>query len=361
LESNSKGLIFIGGAQGQLVVRNGIDNWKLLANFDSQINAILPHPRYNLLVGTEDGSLFAVATTGEVHSLLSTMSSITTLVSYRDTVLIGTPNGLVSLNEDTSLTYKHLENYRINSIIIHDQTIIVATNRGVARYEAGIESDLSWIVQGVDSLELMYDSQDQLWIGTTKEGVYIQDAVGKLTNVNTSSGLANNRVLALFEDKDFNVWVGTNGGVARFRKVPFSTISVNQGLSSKFVRATYQSKNSEIWIATSEGLDLVNYSARKVNASFLPDQYVLSLAEDMNGNILAGTYTDGVFIKNGEKFIPFHNVDNGLPSNEVRAITVDLNNTLWIGTADGLVKANKDNAMRDFKHRSHVQVARVYF
>lgn len=345
LASSSKGSIFIGGAQGQLVVRNDIGNWKLLANFDSQINAILYHPRYNLLVGTEDGSLFAVASTGEVLSLLSTISSITSLVNYRDNVLIGTLNGLIVLNENTLSTENYLENYRINSIVTHGQAIVIATDRGVARYETTFEADVSWIIQGVDSLELMYDSQDRLWIGTTKEGVYVKGALGQLTNMNTQSGLTNNRVLTLFEDKDFNIWVGTNGGVARFRKVPFNTLSIEEGLSSKFVRAAYQSKNSKIWIATSEGLDLVDYSTRKVSASFLPEQYVLSLGEDMNNNILVGTYTDGVFIQNGDTFIPFQNTEKGLPSNEVRAIAVDLNNTIWIGTADGLVKVNKDESL----------------
>ena len=51
-----------------------------------------------------------------------------------------------------------------------------------------------------------------------------------------ADGLSADIICSLFEDREGNVWVGTNRGLDRFREPPVTTISAKQGLSSDYTQ-----------------------------------------------------------------------------------------------------------------------------
>lgn len=63
-----------------------------------------------------------------------------------------------------------------------------------------------------------------------------------------------------------------------------------------------------------------------------------SLVTDQNGNVYMGAYKEGVigFHANTKKFAKIKGSSSNLPSNDIRALAIDLNNQLWIGTSQGL-------------------------
>ena len=81
---------------------------------------------------------------------------------------------------------------------------------------------------------LMRDSNGALWIGTLDQGL-LHVHHGKTTEFSQIDGLSSDFVLAFFEDREGNIWVGTTNGLDRFRKSVVSTISARQGLSARGV------------------------------------------------------------------------------------------------------------------------------
>ena len=54
----------------------------------------------------------------------------------------------------------------------------------------------------------------------------------RLPEFSQIDGLSSDFVLAFFEDREGNIWVGTTNGLDRFRESVVSTISASQGLST---------------------------------------------------------------------------------------------------------------------------------
>ena len=68
-----------------------------------------------------------------------------------------------------------------------------------------------------------------VWAGSTSEGLF-QFKEGKLTAVNASAGLLDNRVTALFTDREGQLWIGRDSGLSRLRRAQLFAISQGEGL-----------------------------------------------------------------------------------------------------------------------------------
>ena len=70
-------------------------------------------------------------------------------------------------------------------------------------------------------------------------------------------GLPNNVVLApVFQTHDGYLWVGTEGGLARFDGVRFTTFrrGLHPGLADNLIRCFYEDRDGVLWIGTQGGL-----------------------------------------------------------------------------------------------------------
>lgn len=67
-------------------------------------------------------------------------------------------------------------------------------------------------------------------------------------------GLSDNSVLSILEDKDGNLWFGTNsGGVTRYDGRTFINYTEADGLTDNTVYTIMQDKNRNLWFATMGG------------------------------------------------------------------------------------------------------------
>ena len=64
----------------------------------------------------------------------------------------------------------------------------------------------------------------------------------------TKDGLPGDQVRALAEDRDGNLWVGTNQGLGRLTGGRWSHLGIAQGLSSNLVRAVFEDASGNLWI-----------------------------------------------------------------------------------------------------------------
>jgi signal transduction histidine kinase/DNA-binding response OmpR family regulator/streptogramin lyase len=96
------------------------------------------------------------------------------------------------------------------------------------------------------------DKDKNLWLGTQEGGLLLFDRkTNTFKRLTTDDGLPSNTVLRLLEDKEGNLWMSTYNGVCRFdkKRKTFRNFSINDGLQSNQF-----SFNAGIKIATGEFL-----------------------------------------------------------------------------------------------------------
>lgn len=163
---------------------------------------------------------------------------------------------------------------------------------------------------------LLEDEKGNLWIGSNSQGVFYFDReknkfINYTHNVNDENSLSNNRIWDIFQDSKNNIWIGTTNGLNKF--LP----------SEKKFKRYY-------------------------NTNKLEDYAVNTIAELNNGDLLLGTWGDGIhkLILNKDKIIEiteFNNILNTELSKRIKKLIKDDSNNLWIGTHSGLYKISLNN------------------
>jgi diguanylate cyclase (GGDEF)-like protein len=154
--------------------------------------------------------------------------------------------------------------------------------------------------------------------------------------------LRHNRVLALCEDRDGSVWIGTEGGgLVRLRQGAFTAYGAAEGLPNQRVRAVVEDVAGTLWVATDDGL------ARHADGRFhtyktadgLPSDIVRSLAAGADGSLWVGTRTGVARVRDGR--IEAYRTA-GAPRVEILALWADADGTVWAGTRGGLYRLRDD-------------------
>src|SRR5215813_7105261 len=132
--------------------------------------------------------------------------------------LPGEPDGIRGLAEDD------------------DGTLLIGMRGGMRRLVGGKPEPypLPGNVPHFVTRRLLRDRDGGLWVGTSDRGlVHVHQ---RQTDVfSLPDGLTGDDVLALFQDREGNVWAATLNGLDRFRDFAVTTLSVKQGLSSAAV------------------------------------------------------------------------------------------------------------------------------
>ena len=240
--------------------------------------------------------------------------------------------------------------------------------------------------------KIQIDRNDALWVGTLGDGL-IRYNQGNEKTFTTKDGLPDNRVRAIEEDKDGNLWVGTwdglsriqgeqvqslpksgdkingviealfvdregslwigmrGGGLGRLRDAKFSNLTTREGLLSKLPRSVFQAHDGAIWIGT-DGGGLAKFQGNAIQnftkANGLPSEFVASVGEERDGTIWAGLGRPAaiVAIRSG-KVEEIIDSSAGLPFEySVRAVFVDSSGNRWAGGDGGLCLFSKTNVTK---------------
>lgn len=213
----------------------------------------------------------------------------------------------------------------------------------LVKTQGSTESDNVWC-----SLQ---DKNDNLWFGTTGEGVYRYD--GKtFTQFTVKDGLSSNCVYSILEDKFGNIWLGTIDGICRYdgkKIIPISIpFSIRPLVSSNYysnqskintIWSMLQDKSGKIWFGTGDGVYCYN---GKVFTRFLQNDGVINnenlhlkmvdcMLEDGKGNIWFASGCppgmEGVCKYDGKSISSFKPTGDGW----IRFIKQDKKGNLWFG------------------------------
>jgi signal transduction histidine kinase/ligand-binding sensor domain-containing protein len=163
--------------------------------------------------------------------------------------------------------------------------------------------------------------------------------------------LVSSSILCSYKDREGNVWIGTeSSGVTIVRKLHFEAFSDHaDGLDGQ-VRCVYRERSGAIWYGT-DSQGLTRYSDGKfqrfTDANGLSSNVIVSLGEDLAGDLLIGT-PDGLN-RLHQGVITLVTSSEGLPDDLIRSIHTDPDGTLWIGTRRGLARF-RDNKFQTFSH-----------
>jgi ligand-binding sensor domain-containing protein/serine phosphatase RsbU (regulator of sigma subunit) len=228
--------------------------------------------------------------------------------------------------------------------------LLLGTNKGLSVYNGASFRNYGK-QQGLEnnSIFKLLQDKDVTWIGT-QEGVY-QYSKGRIIPFRKNELLNKSSVYSIFIDASRNIWFATfqNGVIYYDRsKDAFRHFSTANGLMNDFIFSIGQSKNGDILVGTQTGLNIINprFEVRNADELFKNENisysYILASNSD---TVLFGTYSEGILAVDfsQKKRILQYNHLNGLTNNAILCLFKDREGNLWIGT-DGTGAFKYSNA-----------------
>lgn len=168
-------------------------------------------------------------------------------------------------------------------------------------------------------------------------------------------GLPNPAVTAIEEDASGFLWIGTQGGIARWDGYHFRVFKPVPGdaktLPDGWILTLHTDPAGRLWIGTSSGglvrydSDLDQFITYPAGRHGLSHVRVAAIADDGTHGLWVGTEggLDHLDTESGH-VDSLHHVDGeagSLPDDRVTAVLVDRQGTLWIGTRHGMARRNR--------------------
>jgi ligand-binding sensor domain-containing protein/serine phosphatase RsbU (regulator of sigma subunit) len=200
------------------------------------------------------------------------------------------------------------------------------------------------------------DRKGRVWIGTWEGGVaVITDSIPRKFDM--GNGLNASRIYSIVEDIEGNMLIADqNNGLSIYKGDAFVTVNSEDILPDPNVNAVYQDKNGDVWFGTNTGISRYTPGSGKKPVIYTETtgynfSYINFFREDRNGNLWIGTNDGGVIMFNtkNQRFETQPNINSKFPrGDKVTALEVDNSNNLWIGTAEGLIAGTigQDNFVR---------------
>ena len=211
----------------------------------------------------------------------------------------------------------------------------------------------SWHISSI-----LIDRKGIVWCGSLRRGLFSYNPKTRVTknfknNANDSTSLSSDAITTLFEDDKGTLWIGSfQGGLCSFNqqanifKTYPHTLNDNNNspnnhtLNDWTIYSICEDKDSDLWIGTNNGG--ISRFSRKTETftsyqNQSPGTTITKIFKDSKGNIWVGTHASGLFLfdRKTNTFKKFSEKD-GLLYNGVLSINEDNANNLWISSDRGI-------------------------
>jgi signal transduction histidine kinase/ligand-binding sensor domain-containing protein len=253
---------------------------------------------------------------------------------------------------------------------------------------------------------LMSDRSGSLWLGTWGEGLQrIADpdqppgnARRPIEHFGKREGLSGNLVMAMFEDREGNVWVGTPNGLDRFSDSRVTAVAANRltlggalapadgghvwainaaegvhllspsalfehmtdarGQGSKTGAVAHRAADGTVWIAGIDGLWRGRGRRLDRYASAPPgvDDTAQTMTQSGDGLLWVSFFGQGLWRLQGKHWLP---PDARLPMDEALSLLTDAAGRTWIGYAGNRIVCVDGSQLRHYTAAQGLQLGRV--
>jgi len=358
---------------------------------ESVISAMSPGRKGAMLLATlghgaavyRDGRFEPIAT---AKAMPSSSFVISAVEASNGDIWLGTRDaGLLRIQGSrvTRLT-GGLPDLKINCLLAGDAgDVWIGTDRGLARWNGtGITtSGIPPALHKTAALNMIRDREGTIWIAAGSGGLLRLSRNGAVRTA-SQAGLSAGHVATVFEDRDGNLWVGTDRGIERWRDPVFTTYSVAQGMPADSIGPVYPDEAGRVWFGPSSGGlfwirdgvitrathagigDDVVYSIHGGDGEVwigrqrggvtrlrlcgdaiaaehftkrqgLAQDNVFAIRRARDGTVWAGTLSGGASLFKDGRFATYE-TRHGLASNTVTSILESRDGTMWFGTPNGL-------------------------
>jgi ligand-binding sensor domain-containing protein/signal transduction histidine kinase len=217
-----------------------------------------------------------------------------------------------------------------------ERRLYVAGTSSIARLEDGSFRDLFQPSELAGDFPgtVLTDHGDNLWILGFR-GLVRKSPDGKISRYASPEGLTDPFELrAMKEDRDGNLWVGTNSGLARLEGGHFRTLT--EGPVQDGVRSLFEDRDGDLWVGTNRGLLRLRDNVFTVfgKPEGLPSDQPNVIFEDRSGTVWAGFLDAG--LRRFAPGDPFHAIPAGPERGHVYSIRQTRAGTLLVSTREGL-------------------------
>ncbi|MCU1295485.1 MAG: putative two-component system sensor kinase, partial [Bryobacterales bacterium] len=213
-------------------------------------------------------------------------------------IWLGTDHGLWMVDPGRSIKHytmrEGLPGDRITCLTRdRDGAVWVGTEKGVGRIADGkVETFPPNDPLSTDAINSLYeDREGNLWIGADAGGLTILRTQKFVTYSFRDAGI-DPQIRCVFGTRDGTVWIGTDGaGLKRFKDKQFSNLTTTSGLGSNVVLALGEQPDGALLVGTPDGLNRVNHGfiSSLTTAQGLAEDFIRSLYTDRDGSLWVGT------------------------------------------------------------------------
>ncbi len=221
-------------------------------------------------------------------------------------------------------------------------------------------------------LSICEDSKKRVWLGTT-QGIFIFDRqknrlqeFSYAGNKEVLSLLKYNRINAIEEDIEGNIWFATQFGLYKYDNKRiynyFSDQFHDNCICSDEINALYEDEDGILWIGSTEGVNYLNINKMKEESeeafgtfqsvddsiSMLSNNYVLSISGDDKGNIWFGTRSGLTQYNKIHNTFHHYSQEDGLANDMIYGVLCDKNQNVWISTNKGISCINTESEILNF-------------
>ncbi|WP_170154553.1 hybrid sensor histidine kinase/response regulator transcription factor [Mangrovibacterium diazotrophicum] len=355
------------------------------------INALLEDSgRGCIWVGMEGGLLRYNLTDGTVTSMAEFQdNSVKSLaLDANGYLLAGTDNGLFVYSENEVVQHLMHDSRNPNSLYNNivwnictdgNQNVWLGTDSGIslARTNRALQevpiAEITGVGDGNQFYSLFKDSRNYYWFGGSNGIIRVNQTNGEWTNpiwYNTEDSkhpLAHGRIRHIYEDRDSDLWIATDGSINRYdyeteQFIQYNIVDSTGTLNSNWAYNMFEDERGKLWVATCLGgifvvdkkeLSLRNAKSYIAEYNFntgngLSGMFINQIVPDEEGNVWVLLYKNGIdkIDKESRKVTKFP-LEKYTGDANPSFILRDRSGRIWVGLREGVLVVNPENNQVD--------------
>jgi signal transduction histidine kinase/ligand-binding sensor domain-containing protein len=222
-----------------------------------------------------------------------------------------------------------------------DGGVWVLADDRLRKWKAGWTEDLGATPAGeAPFIKLVECAKGTLLGATSDQGLFLIFPDRKCLQFSRSTGFTADWVMDAQQDREGNIWAGTGGGgLAMIRESNIETPVPPDAWQGRAVLSVGFDRDAALWVGT-EGAGLYRFQngiwTNFNSTAGLGNVYIWSLAQDISGDLWAGSWSGGLFVRRGDHFENAPGLEHFLTP--MPALCASRDGGLWIGTTEGLLR-----------------------